>query len=164
MTDRTRTYSWIDPGDERTSRAGRTGLEYVHALISGAVPNTPTSATMDYRMTAAGPGWVEFQMEPHEFLTNRAGGIQGGVIAAVIDSALGTALLTTVDQENFTTLDLSCRYIRAIRPGTGTVTIRAEVQHRGRTTGTVTATVHDGAGKLAASATSTLLILSATPS
>lgn len=117
--------------------------------------------TLQYYLADAGPGWAVVEMEPQsELHGNLSGNVQGGVIAAVIDSALGSALRTVTEPgQRFVTLDLSCRYIRGIKPGTGTVSVRAEVEHAGRTTGTVRAQVHDGTGRLVASATSTLLLL-----
>lgn len=129
--------------------------------MASGTPVSGAAATLRYRTVDAGPGWAVVEMEPRaELHGNLGGNVQGGVIAAAIDSALGSALRTvTNDGQEFVTLDLSCRYIRAIKPGTGTVSIRAEVEHAGRTTATVRAQVHDGTGKLVASATSTLLLL-----
>lgn len=137
-------------------------LEQVQAMIADDQPNSGAAATLQYYVADAGPGWAAIEMEPRaELHGNMSGKVQGGVIAAAIDSALGTALKTVVDADaQFVTLDLSCRYIRAITPGTGTIVIRAEVEHAGRTTATVGARVHDGLGRLVASATSTLLLLS----
>lgn len=124
-------------------------------------PASGAAQTLQYYIADAGEGWAVVEMQPRsELHGNLSGNVQGGVIAAIIDSALGTALRTvTAEGQNFVTLDLSCRYIRGIRPESGTVRVRAEVEHAGRTTGTVRAQVHDGSGRLVASATSTLLLL-----
>ncbi|GAB16855.1 hypothetical protein GOEFS_015_00520 [Gordonia effusa NBRC 100432] len=137
-------------------------LDELRALIATGEPSSGAAQTLQYRTVDAGPGWAIVEMEPRADLHGNIGGnVQGGVIAAAIDSALGSAVRTVTDDgQNFVTLDLSCRYIRAIKPGTGTVSIRAEVEHAGRTTATVRAQVHDGGGRLVASATSTLLLLS----
>ncbi|WP_296394256.1 PaaI family thioesterase [Williamsia sp.] len=154
-----RSYSWDPPGTRATSELR--GLDQVKAQISGELPLSPAASTLDYHPVDAGEGWAVIEVEPREFHCNANGTVQGGVIAAVIDSAFGSAVMT-VNTENrrFTTLDLSCRYIRPISPDSGAVRVRAEVEHQGRTTTTVRAEVRDGAGVLVASATSTLLMLS----
>ncbi len=136
-------------------------LAQLRALIDSGAPSSGAAQTLQYFTVDAGEGWAVVEMEPRADLHGNAGGnVQGGVIAAAIDSALGSAVKTIVDEDQqFVTLDLTCRYIRAIKPGSGTVRIRAEVEHAGRTTATVRAQVHDGSGKLVASASSTLLIL-----
>ncbi len=158
MTEPHRSYSWTPPGAR--SRSELRGIEQVKAQISGDLALSPAAATLDYHPVDAGEGWAIIEMEPREFHCNANGTVQGGVIAAVIDSAFGSAVMT-VNPENrrFSTLDLSCRYIRPISPDSGVVRVRAEVEHHGRTTATVRAEVRDGAGRLVASATSTLLML-----
>lgn len=135
-------------------------LDELRAAIAAGKPTSGAAATLQYRIVDADAGWAVVEMEPRADLHGNVGGnVQGGVIAAAIDSALGSAVRTlTDDGQNFVTLDLSCRYIRAIKPGAGTVVIRADVEHFGRTTATVRAQVHYD-GRLVASATSTLLLL-----
>lgn len=154
-----REYTWSPPAGR--AHAELHGIEQVHAQIAGELPLSPASSTIDYRPVEAGEGWAVLELEPREFHCNSFGTIQGGLIAAVIDAAFGSALMT-VNPENrrFTTLDLSCRYIRAIAPDSGAIRVRAQVEHHGRTTATVRAEVHDSSQRLVASATSTLLMLS----
>lgn len=135
-------------------------LDELRALIDAGTPSSGAAATLRYYNVDAGPGWAVVEMEPRaELHSNVGGNVQGGVIAAAIDSALGSAVRTLTEPgQAFVTLDLSCRYIRAITPGAGPVVIRADVEHFGRTTATVRAQVHYD-GRLVASATSTLLLL-----
>ncbi len=137
MTDAQRSYSWT-PFDG-PGRSDLPGLEQVRGQIAGDLPVSPAAATLGYHPVELGEGWAVIEVEPREFHCNTNGTVQGGVIAAVIDSALGSALMTVnTGNRKFSTLDLNCRYIRAILPGSGAVRVR---------------------GRLAASATSTLLVL-----
>lgn len=159
MSEPRREYTWAPPGARE--RSTLPGLDQIRAQIDGSMQLSPAASTLDYRPVDAGEGWAVIEMEPREFHCNAHGTVQGGVIAAVIDSAFGSALMTVnVDNRRFSTLDLSCRYIRAISPDRGAIRVRAEVEHHGRTTATVRAEVHDAHGRLVASATSTLLMLS----
>lgn len=160
LSGRTRTYTWQDPVSGRGDTAGQTGLEYVQAMVSGEIAPTPAGYTLDYRITACSPGTVEITTTPQEWMFNSNNGVQGGVIAALFDSAVATAVMTELPAgKAVTTLDLTTRYIRAIAAHSGTITITAIADHVGRTTGTARAEARDGHGRLCATASTTVLIL-----
>jgi uncharacterized protein (TIGR00369 family) len=86
------------------------------------------------------------------------GTIQGGVICALADAAMGLAYATRLeDAESFTTLELKTNYLRQVRDGTLVATGR--VVHAGRTVGLTSCDVVDGEGRKVAYATSTCMTL-----
>ena len=82
--------------------------------------------TLGFRRTDWGPGTsaVEWDATPdYGFLTPNGHVIQGGLVTAILDSAMGGACWTVLDNhELFLTADLRVEFFRPTRPGT----LRAE--------------------------------------
>jgi len=86
------------------------------------------------------------------------GTLQGGVICALADAAMGMAYASRLEEgETFTTLELKTNYLRQVVDGSLTATGR--VVHAGRTIGLTTCDVVDEQGRLVAHATSTCMTL-----
>jgi uncharacterized protein (TIGR00369 family) len=93
--------------------------------------------------------------EPHE---NPMGFLQGGIITALADGAMGFAFATTLeDGESFTTVEMKTNFLRPFRHGR--LLARGWVVSRGRTIGLTEAHVTDGDERLIAHATSTCMVL-----
>lgn len=60
---------------------------------------------------------------------NEAGSVHGGVLASLVDMAMGEAVRSTTDEERPATSQLTVTYLRPGKPGLLTVT--AEVSKRG---------------------------------
>ncbi|MGH2829875.1 MAG: PaaI family thioesterase [Actinomycetota bacterium] len=99
-------------------------------------------------------------LAPHHL--NPGGIVHGGVIASLLDSAIGLALRTRLwPGSRHATLQLGVHYIAMAR--TGTLTARGSAVHSGSRTGFGEATLHDEAGKLIAKASATFMIVPGTP-
>ena len=86
------------------------------------------------------------------------GTLQGGVLAAVADAAMGWAYMTTLGEgESYTTVEMKINFLRAVRAGRGAA--RSLVKNAGRTLGLIECDVLDDGGKLLAHAVSTCMIL-----
>ena len=84
---------------------------------------------------------------------NGRGTVHGGIVSGWVDSALGYATATVVEPGvGYNTLDLTVRYIRALRLERTPATIAAEVEHVGRSTCVVQVKVTDTDGRTCASA------------
>ena len=95
--------------------------------------------------------------EVHE---NPMGTMHGGIVATLVDTAMGCALSSQLAaNEGFTTLELKTNFVRAITPATGRIFAEGTVVHSGGRVATTEARVHDADGNLYAHATSTCLIL-----
>lgn len=89
---------------------------------------------------------------------NPMGFLQGGVICALADGAMGFAYFTTLeDGESFTTVEMKTNFLRPFT--TGRLVATGRVLARGRTLGLAEAHVRDESGRLIAHATSTCMTL-----
>jgi len=89
---------------------------------------------------------------------NPMGTVQGGILAAIADAAMGWAYMTTLaDGESYTTLEIKTNFLRPVRAGH--LEARARVRNAGRTVGLVECDVLADGGKVAAYAVSTCMIL-----
>ena len=160
MSDRTRTYSWDDPFALRDTMAGRSGLELMQMMAAGELPPPPIAKTLDFRLVEASHGHAVFECEPAEFHYNPIGIVHAGLALTLMDSAMGLAFVTTLDEPiGWTTLEVKANFTRAITAETGPVRCTGTLVHRGRTVVTTEARLEDGANRLLAHATSTILVL-----
>lgn len=158
---RTRTYSWSDP-TAFTAAAEMSGSEVIAAMSRGELPPPPIAHTLDWDSVVLNEdGTVELTMTPQEFHYNPIGMVHGGVIATLLDTVTGVAVHATLPAGvAYASLDLACRYVRAVTVDTGPVTATGRVVHAGRRTAVAEATLTDAAGRLLATASSTCLVLS----
>ena len=82
----------------------------------------------------------------------------------MLDSACGIAAHSTLGPERgHTTLELKVSYLRGLSEDSGTVRATGRVVSVGRRVAFAEAELHDGAGRLCATATSTLLVFDVEP-
>jgi uncharacterized protein (TIGR00369 family) len=133
--------------------------EHLDAMLRGEVPPPPISRLLGLRLVSIAEGEAVFEMDVVPEHANPMGTLQGGVICALADAAMGMAYARRlVEGETFTTLELKTNYLRQVVDGTLTATGR--VLHGGRTIGLATCDVVDEQGRLVAHATSTCMTLS----
>ena len=157
---RSRTIEWDDPAAVLAAADGRTGLELMQSLVAGEVPAPPIAHTLGFTLSEVSEGRAVFQLDPGEFHYNPIGSVHGGVFATLLDSACGCAVHTTLPAGvAYTSLDLTVKFLGAMRTTTGLVSAIGTVKHRGRRTALAEAELVDSNGKLLATAQSTCLIL-----
>jgi uncharacterized protein (TIGR00369 family) len=153
---RTRTITWQDPWLTASQLEGRTGLEFLHGIVSGAIPPPPIGVTLGFALIAVEAGRARFRGEPAEYQCNPMGGVHGGWPSTLLDSALGCAVMTTLDAETaYTTSQLSIHLVRAISIETGPVICEGRVIHRGGRVATAEGDVRDAQGRVLAHGTTT---------
>ncbi|GLZ53225.1 PaaI family thioesterase [Actinomycetospora sp. NBRC 106378] len=158
---RERAYTWEDPRALAGQIAGRTGLEFLQALVSGELPPPPIMATIGAGVESVEAGWVVFTLTPAEFHYNPIGSVHGGVFATLLDSACGCAVQSTLPAGvGYTSLDLSVRFLRPMSSDTGPVRCEGTVVSAGRRVVLARASITDGTGRLLGEATSSCLLLS----
>ncbi|RQH06485.1 PaaI family thioesterase [Paraburkholderia dinghuensis] len=137
---------------------GLTGLEQLQHMIElGGV--APIGQTLDFRLVEAEDGRAVFAGTPGLHAYNPLGTIHGGYAATLLDSACGCAGHTRLSPtQGYTTLELKVSYHRAMTADTGPVRAEGRVISSGRRAAFTEATITDAAGKIYASATSTLLV------
>jgi uncharacterized protein (TIGR00369 family) len=132
--------------------------EHLDAMLRGEVPPPPVSTLLGLELVSLAEGEAVFEMEVVPEHANPMGTLQGGVICALADAAMGVAYATRLAEgETFTTLELKTNYLRQVVSGKLTATGR--VLHGGRTVGLTTCDVVDEQGRLVAHATSTCMTL-----
>lgn len=158
--DRTRVITWEDPTE--TVQTGKTisGIAFLRAMQSGELPPPPFAALLGIWITKVSEGRVVFATEPSEYHYNPLGTVHGGVIATLLDSALGCAVQSMLPAgTSYTTLELKVNYLRPITEKTGTVYAEGKIIHLGGRIATAEARLTDAKGKLYAHATTTCIIL-----
>jgi uncharacterized protein (TIGR00369 family) len=158
--ERTRTYSWDDPFALRDALAERSGLELMQLMASGELPLPPIAQTLGFRLVEAEHGRAVFECVPAEYHYNPIGIVHAGLAMTLMDSAMGLAYVTTLDEAaGWTTLEVKANFTRALTVDTGLVRCIGSIVHRGRRVSTTEARVEDLEGRLCAHATSTILAL-----
>lgn len=119
--------------------------------------------TLGYRQVSWGPGTstVAWDATPeYGFPTASGHVIQGGLVTALLDSAMGGATWTVLDPDQaFLTADLRVEFLRSTRPGT--VTATGTVVRRTRRVVFCSAQLFDAEGTLLAESRCTQAVLPA---
>ena len=101
-------------------------------------------------------GWVKVGFAPREEFLNFGGSVQGGFLTAMLDDALGPAVLFKARRPLIVhTIDLHTHFLRPV--GLGDVTVEAECTKLGRSVAYTEAKLFDANGRLCARATSSAM-------
>jgi uncharacterized protein (TIGR00369 family) len=158
-TLRQRTFAWHDPAEIRALARGRSGLDFLRAMLTGEIPPPPVAELVGLRIEAAEPGRVVFALDAAEFHLNPNGVLHGGIAALVCDTVCGCAVTTELPPgETCATLEIKVNYLRPVGAGGGRLVGTGTVLHLGRRSALSEAKLVDPRGKLVAHATSTLMI------
>jgi uncharacterized protein (TIGR00369 family) len=160
QASRTRVVSWEDPTAAVQTGKTISGIEYLRALQSGELPPPPFAVLLGIWITEVSEGRVVFAAEPGEYHYNPLGTVHGGVMATLLDSALGCAVQSLLPAgTTYTTLELKVNYLRPVTMKTGTVYAEGKIIHLGGRIATAEARLTDAGGKLYAHGTTTCIIL-----
>lgn len=136
------------------------GLEYIEAIFSGTLPPPPISTLMGFRGVEVEPGRALFEMEPGPQHYNPIGSVHGGVALTLLDSAMGCAIHSTLEQGvRYTTLEVKANFVRPITEETGLIRCEGTVLHKGSRIATAEGKLTDASGRLLAHGTTTCLIM-----
>jgi uncharacterized protein (TIGR00369 family) len=137
---------------------GLNGRQQLEALLaSGQRPGIVE--TLDFDLVEVGDGRAVFEGAPSLSVYNPIGSVHGGYAATLLDSACGCAVQSKLSaQQGYTTLELKVAYHRPMSRDTGPVRAEGRVVSLGRRAAFAEATLTDRAGRLYATATSTLLV------
>ena len=135
------------------------GLDYLQRIVSGEYPQVPIGDTLGFRITEASPGRVVILGNPDRRSYNLLGSVHGGWTAAVLDTAMGLAAMSTLDADTrHITLDIRINYLKPITLETGKVRAEGTLIQGGRRLAYCEGRIVDAAGKLLAHGTSSCLI------
>lgn len=156
-----RSYQYAPPGTGIEQVVGLSGLEQLRAMVEGKVPPPPVFDLLGMESFEADPGRVAVSMRAQEFHYNPLGGVHGGVIATLLDTAAACSVHSTLEVgETYTSLDLTTKFLRPVSVASGLLRCEGKVVNRGRRVALATAELTDQSGKLVAYASSTCLIIS----
>jgi uncharacterized protein (TIGR00369 family) len=157
---RSRTVTWTDPARTRFQLRDRDGLEQLLAIKRGDAAPPPAAALLGLEIDEVARGRVVFSLVADELHENPMGTMHGGIVATLVDSAMGCAVASTLPHgSGYTTLELKTNYVRPIVQTTGRIRAEGTVVHIGGRVATTEARVFDDSGTLYAHATSTCLVM-----
>ncbi len=118
----------------------------------------PIFQTLGMEVVWLKPRKARLKLPFREALTQPAGLMHGGAIAALADSAVAQALVASVGPDTqFTTLELKINYLRPVTGGT--LWAECELVHHGRRTALGEVTLTDDQGTLVSKCLATYMLL-----
>ena len=138
---------------------GLSGLDQLRALIAaGRMPGIGKS--LQFTLVEIETGRAVFEGTPGVHAYNPIGMVHGGYASALLDSACGCAVHASLAPgQKYTTLELKVAFHKAMTVETGVVRAVGTVLSIGRRAAFAEARLTDASGRLLASATSTLLVM-----
>ncbi|SDD10822.1 PaaI family thioesterase [Actinokineospora iranica] len=104
-------------------------------------------------------GRTVYYLDPSPATINAMYAVHGGVLATLMDTAMGSAVFTKLgDGVLYTTLELKVNFIRTVRVDGERLRCEANTIHVGRSTATAEARITDPSGKLIAHGSCTCMI------
>jgi uncharacterized protein (TIGR00369 family) len=156
---RTRTIAWDDPMAGAARAATMPGIDYLQGMIDGEIPAPPIAGLMNMTLVSVAPGTATFTCIPDESHYNPIGTVHGGFVCTALDSAAGCAVQTTLAAgTGYTSLEIKVSYLRGVSAATGELTVVGTVVKPGSRVAFAEAVVTDRAGRVVATASSTLLV------
>jgi len=140
-------------------RATLSGIDQLRAMIAHG--NQPSiGRTLDFALVEVEEGRAVFEGNPDDRVYNPIGSVHGGYAATLLDSACGVAVHSKLAPgQAYTTLELKVSYLRGMTVDTGVVRAEGVVVSMGRRVAFAEAKLTDASGRLLATATSTLLVM-----
>ncbi len=135
LDTRERTYAWEDPAPTCAAGATQDGLSILQAIGAGTLPLPPIMNTLAIEPVEAQDGMVSFKLDSEEFHLNPFGMVHGGVLAAMLDTAMGCAVHSLLPVGvGYVTSEMNVRFLRPALLGTGQLLCTGTVVHPGRNT------------------------------
>jgi uncharacterized protein (TIGR00369 family) len=135
------------------------GLDLVRGMRDGSFGIAPMQALMNMRLIEAEDGWVVFTAIPEQKHYNPQGTVHGALAAAILDSAMGLAVVTKLPVGvGQTTVEFKLSFIRPMSAQTGEVRGEGRVIHCGRSIATAEGRLFAPDGRLIAHGTTTCMI------
>ena len=133
-------------------------VDGMERMLRGEMPPPAAATKIGMRLASFAPGEAVVELDADATHANPMGTVQGGILAAIADAAMGWAYMTTLGEgESYTTLEIKVNFLRPVRAGR--LEARARVRNAGRTVGLVECDVLAEGGKTAAYSVSTCMVL-----
>jgi uncharacterized protein (TIGR00369 family) len=156
---RERTIAWSDPRVTAEAGRGMAGLDLMRGWLDGSVPAPPISALVGLSVAEVEAGRIVIRLTPAEYHYNPIGTMHGGILATLLDSAMGCAVHSTLPKGRaYTSLEIKVNYVRAVTDESGELTAEGTLIHGGRRSAVAEGKVLDAKGRLCATASTTCLV------
>ena len=143
---------------------GTSGLAFLQGMLNQTYPAPPFTQTTDIWLAEAETGRVVFEATPSARFYNPLGTVHGGWTSALLDSAMGCAVHSTLRPgQVYTTVDMSVSFVRAVLESTGKLRCEGKVIHTGSRIATAEGRIWDAAGTLIAHGSETCLVINLPP-
>jgi uncharacterized protein (TIGR00369 family) len=157
--EQSRVITWRDPMTTQATAASMSGLSYWRAVADGHLPPPPIGELMQMRVVAVENGAITFSCTPDASMYNPLGMVHGGAVCTLLDTVAACALHTTLPQGvAYTSVEIKVNYLKAVTIASGPLTAVGSVVKAGSRIGFAEGRVTDAAGRLVATASTTLLI------
>ncbi|HEY6495535.1 MAG TPA: PaaI family thioesterase [Trebonia sp.] len=149
-----------------TENAAETGsaperriAELTALLDQGIRDGIGVGASLGIQVESLAEGRTVYVLDPSPATINALFTVHGGVLATLMDTAMGSAVFTKLpDGAYYTTLELKANFVRAAQADGKRLTCVADTIHVGRRTATAEARITDPEGKLVAHGSCTCMI------
>ncbi len=156
---RIHTVTWEDPEVSARDAASIGGLDYLRAIMEGKIAPPPVAMLLGYQLREIDVGRVVFELEPAEYHYNPFASMHGGIMSTVLDSAMTSAILTTLPAGvGCSTLEIKVNFVRPITTRTGLVRCEGKIVHGGNRIAIAEGRITDSRDKLCSFAVSTCLV------
>jgi uncharacterized protein (TIGR00369 family) len=143
----------------RAATENLSGLDQVRGMRDGIFGIAPMQALMNMRLIEAEEGLVVFTAVPEQKHYNPQGTVHGAFATAILDSAMGLAVVTKLPAGiSQTTVEFKLGFIRPMSSQTGEVRGEGRVIHCGRSIAIAEGRLFGRDGKLIAHGTTTCMI------
>jgi len=133
-------------------------LEQMRRMVRGDVEPPPVAKLVGFEFISIDLGLSVFEMTAGPQHANPMGTLHGGIICDMADAACGTAMSSTLeDDESFTTLDLTVKFLKPV--WNARLRAIAQVVKRTRSLGLLECDVTDEGGSLVARVYSQCMVL-----
>ncbi len=137
---------------------GTRHLRELTAILQGDSPPPPIATLLGFTFLQIELGRSLFEMQAGPRYANPMGTLHGGILCDLADIAMGTAMATTLeDDETFTTVDLTTKFFKPI--WSARLRAAGQVVKRTRSLGLIECEIHDDKESLVAKVYSTCMAL-----
>ncbi|MGH8221453.1 MAG: PaaI family thioesterase [Woeseiaceae bacterium] len=136
-----------------------TGLQFVQGLVDGSLPLNSMARAIGYDVVEAARGRVIVTAGASAEHLNPEGSVHGGVAATLLDTCMGLAVKSMLEQgQASTTLEFKISFLRPVTKETGVLRAEGSVLSCGRRIGAAEGRLTDRSGRLLAHGTTTCMI------
>jgi uncharacterized protein (TIGR00369 family) len=129
------------------------------ASIFDRLKMPPVAALLGWRLLDINleDKWIKVAFDGKPEFINPTGSVQGGILSAMLDDAMGPIVVAVTNAEGFpTTIDLNVSFIRPVKPGP--ISVTAQITNLGRQLVFLEGKLFDLDGKLCARAIASSLL------